>query len=67
IRLHPLEFTSDGLGMATGPYTIFNTNVADEVFERALCEALAHSRSGVPRRALTKGPEKKRNTTRRWG
>lgn len=58
IRLHPLEFTSDGLGMATGPYTILNTNVADEVFERALFEALAHSRSGVPRRALTKEEEK---------
>ena len=58
IRLHPLEFTSDGLGMATGPYTILDPDVVDEVFEGALLEALAHSRSGVPRRALTKEEEK---------
>lgn len=58
IRLHPLEFTADGLGMATGPYTILEPDVADEVFERALFEAFGHSRSGVPRRALTKEEEK---------
>ncbi|MCO6489598.1 MAG: hypothetical protein J5I98_14330 [Phaeodactylibacter sp.] len=58
IRLHPLEFTSDGLGMATGPYTILEPDVTDEVFERALFEAFTHSRSGVPRRALTREEEK---------
>jgi len=58
IRLHPLEFTSDGLGMATGPYTILDPDVVDEVFEHALFEALAHSKSGIPQRALTKEEER---------
>ena len=58
IRLHPLEFTSDGLGMATGPCTILDTDVEDEVFERVLLEAFAHSKSGVPHRALAKEEEK---------
>lgn len=58
IRLHPMEFTSDGLGMATGPYIILDLDIANETLEGALLEALAHSKSSVPYRMLTKEEEK---------
>lgn len=58
IRMHPIDFTEDGLGMAGHPIIILDTDVSDEVMLKAIRNALENSKSGLPTRPITKAEEK---------
>lgn len=57
IRMHPLEFTTDGLGMAGQPVLIFDLDIPDDVLLEAIQNTLQYSKTDVPHQPLTKEAE----------
>lgn len=53
LRMHPLEFTGEGLGMATGPYLVLEPDISEAELIQAIEELFTHSRSSVPARQLS--------------
>lgn len=58
IRMHPLDFTADGLGMAGRPVLIFDLDIPDDVLLEAIQDTLHHSKTNVPHRPLTTEAER---------
>lgn len=56
--MHPLEFTADGLGMATQPFLILDLEVSDDILQQSIREAFQFSKKDVPYRPVTKEEEK---------
>lgn len=55
--MHPIEFTADGLGMATQPFLILDLDVSDEVLDHSIRETLQFSKTNIPYRSLTRKEE----------